>query len=287
VALYLPNDNADGFITTTTATDGTAAHIVALLVSENALPSGCALNDFAVTGDKSCRADLNAAYGESLGAGTAAEYLRLGSVVNTLLTFYQLDEITVTIDGNPPETGHERYDYPLRFYENQTADFGGAPETPPSEPPASTDNGDSASDISALPGAIANLPRSDAVDILRQFIGGYWTAADNLFVGFAYQDGIPSVTYGLWDSEGSGFGEFADGKAAGEYGVELTFRFPATEANELYDARPESAATVYIDVSGLDDDGKIKIKIAGHGDSDWYTYAYGGKTAEEAYRSVH
>ncbi|MDR3288628.1 MAG: GerMN domain-containing protein [Peptococcaceae bacterium] len=124
VALYLPNDNADGFITTTTATDGTAAHIVALLVDGKALPPGCALNDFAVTGGKSCRADMNAAYGESLGAGTSAEYLRLGSVVNTLLTFYELDEITVTIDGNPPETGHDLYDYPLRFYENQTADFG-------------------------------------------------------------------------------------------------------------------------------------------------------------------
>ncbi|MDR3270423.1 MAG: hypothetical protein LBT32_02760, partial [Peptococcaceae bacterium] len=215
--------------------------------------------------------------------------------------FYDLEEITLTIDGNPPETGHDLYDYPLRFYENQTADFGDAPVTPPSEPPASTGSlpaahlpdgqgqagGDSAPNVSALLGAIAGLPRSDAVDILWQFIGGYWTAADNLFVGFAYQDDVPAITYGLWASEGSGFGELADGKATGEYAAELTFRFSATEADEIYDARPESTVTVYIDVSGLDDDGKIKIKITGHGDGDWYTYAYGGKTAEEAYRSVN
>ncbi len=53
------------------------------------------------------------------------------------------------------------------------------------------------------------------------------------------------------------------------------------------DARPERTVTVFIDVSGLDQDGKIRIMIEGHGSGDWYTYAYGGATAEEAYSSVH
>ena len=118
VVLYLPNENADGFVTKDAMTDGTAEHIVSLLVEERALPEGCALLSFSndVGG---AVVDMNAAYGQAIGEGTAAEYLRLGSVVNTLLNFYELTEITITIEGQVPNTGHEIYDYPLRFYVEQ------------------------------------------------------------------------------------------------------------------------------------------------------------------------
>ncbi len=119
VVLYLPNENADGFVTKDAMTDGTAEHIVSLLVEEKALPEGCALLSFTAAEGGGAVADMNAAYGQIIGEGTAAEYLRLGSVVNTLLTFYELTEITITIEGQVPNTGHEIYDYPLRFYIEQ------------------------------------------------------------------------------------------------------------------------------------------------------------------------
>jgi spore germination protein GerM len=121
VTLYLPNDNADGFVTQDAATDGSAAHIVSLLVEQGALPEGCALLAFSTNGT-SGTADMNAAYGQAVNQGTTGEYLRLGAVVNTLLVFFELDELTITIEGKMLETGHESYDHPLRFHENQVGE---------------------------------------------------------------------------------------------------------------------------------------------------------------------
>jgi len=117
VVLYLPNDNADGFVVKAALTDGTAADLVALLVAEGALPEGCALLSF-----EGGTADMNAAYGAAISStGTTGEYLRMGCVVNTLLTFYGLESIYITVEGRVPETGHNEYDFPLCFYENQQA----------------------------------------------------------------------------------------------------------------------------------------------------------------------
>jgi len=113
--LYLPNDNADGFIARAVLCDGTAADLVARLVGAQALPEGCALLSF-----ENGVADMNAAFGQAIGTtGTTGEYLRIGCVVNTLLTFYGLESIYITVEGAVPVTGHNEYDFPLRFFENQ------------------------------------------------------------------------------------------------------------------------------------------------------------------------
>lgn len=119
VALYLPNNNADGFKTKAAMTDGSAADIVDLLVQEGALPAGCAVLDFTVVSATSCAVDMNAAYGQAVtNTGTAGEYLRVGCLVNTLLMFYELDELVLTVEGDILETGHALYDQPLHFYTN-------------------------------------------------------------------------------------------------------------------------------------------------------------------------
>jgi hypothetical protein len=115
--LYLPGENAIGFVTESVLTDGTPEDIVSLLVREKALPEGSALLDFTIDGDGSCRVDMNAAYGEALGKGTSAEYQLLGCLVNTLLTHFDQSEITLTIEGETPATGHNVYDFPLRFFD--------------------------------------------------------------------------------------------------------------------------------------------------------------------------
>jgi hypothetical protein len=117
VTLYLPGENAIGFTTAAALTDGTPAHIVSLLVKEKALPAGVSLLDFVRSGGGSCHADMNAVYGRSLGRGTSGEYQLLGCLVNTLLTHFEQEEITLTIEGETLETGHNVYAYPLRLFE--------------------------------------------------------------------------------------------------------------------------------------------------------------------------
>jgi hypothetical protein len=78
---------------------------------------GCTGAGFRERPGGSCRADMNAVYGQALGKGTSAEYQLLGCLVNTLLTYFDLEEITLTIEGETLETGHNVYDYSLRIFE--------------------------------------------------------------------------------------------------------------------------------------------------------------------------
>jgi hypothetical protein len=121
IMLYVPNENVDGFDVVESYTDGTAEDIIALLVYENAIPEGCDIISFVEDGYGGAVADMNVEYGFAISQGTTGEYIHLGCVVNTLLTYYNLDNITITIEGQVAETGHEIYDYPLSFYEDQVA----------------------------------------------------------------------------------------------------------------------------------------------------------------------
>ena len=69
------------------------------------------------TGKATLEADFNDALRQSLlPMGTAGEYVLMGCVVNTFLTAYQADAITITVEGEVLETGHSVYDQPLTFY---------------------------------------------------------------------------------------------------------------------------------------------------------------------------
>ena len=138
-----------------------------------------------------------------------------------------------------------------------------------------------------LVNAVANLPDSDAVDFVWDLLQGYWTATDNMFIAFVYQDGVAGMEYGLWETEWGVFGKLTDASSTGDYKSTLTLFVAGAEASELSDARPEMTVKVYIDLSGLDQDGKINVKVENNGDGDWHTYAYGGKTAQEAYENLY
>lgn len=117
VRLYLPNDNADGFIFRQMWTDGTIEELVSMLVAEGALPEGCAPLSFDKDGAK---LDMNEAFGLAVSTtGTTGEYMRFGCLVNTVLTYYGLESVYVTAGGRVIESGHAVYDEPLRFFENQ------------------------------------------------------------------------------------------------------------------------------------------------------------------------
>ena len=118
--LYLPNDNADGFVTKQVQTDGTIEDLIAQLAAEGALPAGCAPLSFQA-GEQGAL-DMNEAFGRAVTTtGTTGEYLLFGSLVNTVLTYFELGSVSVTSEGQTIESGHATYDEPLRFFENQVA----------------------------------------------------------------------------------------------------------------------------------------------------------------------
>ena len=123
ITLYLPNENADGFDTKQAQTDGSIEDIVALLVAEGALPEGCAPLSFQPDDEVGARLDMNDAFRQAVSStGTTGEYLRFGSLVNTVLKYYGLEQVYITAQGKVIESGHAIYDEPLRFYENQVAE---------------------------------------------------------------------------------------------------------------------------------------------------------------------
>lgn len=128
VTLYLPNDNADGFVTREVTlpreapqdtmtqliqSTALAENIMEQLVQAGALPEGVR-----VLSMEGGVLDLSSEFLTFLNTmGTSGEYVVMGSVVNTYLTAFGLDRITITVEGNVPETGHSIYDEPLRRYE--------------------------------------------------------------------------------------------------------------------------------------------------------------------------
>ena len=258
VVLYVPNESADGFTVRAAQTDGTAQHIVSLLVDEGALPAGCALLDFIKIGTKGGVADMNKAYLQSASAGTTGEYLSLGCVVNTLLTFFEIEEITITIEGETLETGHDIYDYPLHFFENQTAGNSSSTES---------------TVINDAVDALAELPAPEALDYLWDELGGYWIHPDGYFIAFRVVNGQNCFAYGIFDTEyGTGFGELVSASYISGAEAVLSFHYPAQPGNELFEARPERTTDVYLDLTSLASNTVIDVKIADVGMGDYYSY---------------
>jgi len=145
----------------------------------------------------------------------------------------------------------------------------------------------------ALKNAISKLPQSDAADILWRRLKGYWTAVTDdgmmkMFVGFNFNGSVPSFEYGYFETEFGRSGKLTGiTKGTGIYEVELNVHFPAIPANELHDGWDSADMKISLDLSGLPQDGKIKVKIAGHGGGGWRQYAYGGMTLWEAYENFN
>ena len=127
VTLYLPDHDAVeaggyGFVKKTLELHMAklvslqAMELVSHLVYDGALPEGCDVLHFYVS---TSELDMNAAFAQALSSsGTLGETLLLGCLVNTMLEFFALDSITITVEGEVLQTGHETYDHPLTFYEN-------------------------------------------------------------------------------------------------------------------------------------------------------------------------
>ena len=49
--------------------------------------------------------------------GTSGERMIIGSVVNTLIANYDVDTVSITVEGDIWESGHVIYDFPMGFFE--------------------------------------------------------------------------------------------------------------------------------------------------------------------------
>ena len=122
LTVFSPNENADGFDKTDIAVPAITDDVIirqlvnAGVLAEDAIVS-TVMEVSTDTGKTTLEADFNDALRQSLlPMGTAGEYVLMGSVVNTFLTAYQADAITITVEGEVLETGHSVYDQPLEFY---------------------------------------------------------------------------------------------------------------------------------------------------------------------------
>lgn len=124
ITLYLPNSDASGFTKQDAQTDGTVASIVSLLADAGAIPEGSEVLDSNIDATGVSTINMNAVFGQAVkSSGTTGEYLMLGSLVNTILTYYDLEDITLTVEGSTLETGHATYDTPLQFFGDIQSDI--------------------------------------------------------------------------------------------------------------------------------------------------------------------
>lgn len=115
VTLYLPNETADGFLTSSMILTDTPEAIVEQLVAEGAMPEGVRVLKF----DKEQGVlDLSEEFADGMQqAGTTGELLYLGCVVNTFLEHYDMKSLMLYAGGEVIETGHNTYDSPMEFVE--------------------------------------------------------------------------------------------------------------------------------------------------------------------------
>lgn len=98
---------------------------------------------------------------------------------------------------------------------------------------------------------------------------GYWNAAEGRFAVPDMEDSHSAAfRYGMWQTEFDS-----------DYGRVIALTVSDNDELSAVVAWGDEEKAVIIDDSGLDRDGKIRIKI---GEEDWLQYMYAGATADEA-----
>ncbi len=103
-AIFVANVLTDCFEKTEiTFTD--ASDIIDALIEKEAISKDVAVNDFHTVG-KIGWVDLNEAFSEGAGAGTYAEWMWVGAIVNSFTECYGIEKLLITINGDVFVTGH-------------------------------------------------------------------------------------------------------------------------------------------------------------------------------------
>lgn len=172
---------------------------------------------------------------------------------------------------------------------------GGPAQTAPPVEPASPESAHSGPEASGSerplkPDIPAPLHDQKAeIETLWESLYGCWTAADERFAYFTYQDGAPAFLGGVWESEaafrrGSGLVTGLVAHSEREYTVTVTY--PPVEDGNAADEQEtrEMVWSFELDVGREGIDETIRLN-----DADGVTrqYAWGGYSYDDAYDSVH
>lgn len=116
--LYLPDENAEGFVKQEVQTGLINADtVLAELQMAGVLSDNVLINAFGADGDQ-LNIDFNAAFADLVNSmGTSGERMIIGSVVNTYLSAFQAESVYFTVNGEVLESGHVVYDFPITFME--------------------------------------------------------------------------------------------------------------------------------------------------------------------------
>ena len=117
--MYLSDDAAEHFVVRQEKAEAVDENTVfAALKAAGVIPEETKLLSFANDGG-ALTLDMSGEFAAHVNTlGTSGEYMALGSVVNTYLTAFGADTLTLLSDGAPLETGHNVYDQPLSFYKD-------------------------------------------------------------------------------------------------------------------------------------------------------------------------
>ena len=120
--VYVPNENADGFIEeTVTVTEVSPDSVLKELQSRKILPPEVQIN-FCSNDDGFVTLDFNHAFADAVcSTGTSGELMIVGSVVNTYLNAFGADSIYFTVDGEILESGHTVYDFVMSYFLSEDA----------------------------------------------------------------------------------------------------------------------------------------------------------------------
>lgn len=116
--IYLPDGNAEGFVTQTVWVSQISADgVLEQLQRAKLLPETVIINAFGAEGDQ-LNIDFNTAFADIINSvGTSGERMIIGSLVNTFLNAFQAESVFLTVEGEILESGHVVYDFPITFIE--------------------------------------------------------------------------------------------------------------------------------------------------------------------------
>ena len=120
--VYSPNENADGFYVNVMEWQihGGSDYRPTLLEAWIALQ--VLTNDVEILSmvqeESHITIDFNQAFRDLICTmGTSGERMIIGSIVNTLIANYDVETVSITVDGEIWESGHVIYDFPMEFFE--------------------------------------------------------------------------------------------------------------------------------------------------------------------------
>ncbi len=122
INVYVSDDTAEHFVILQESADVVDENTVFdALKAAGTIPQEATLLSFSNDGG-AITLDVSAEFASVVGTmGTSGEYMLLGSVVNTYLTAFDAQTVTLLSNGNPLETGHNVYFEPMGFFEDNAA----------------------------------------------------------------------------------------------------------------------------------------------------------------------